>query len=82
MNQAELSAAGSTGFKGEADDEGWYLCPRCPRCLSIGGQWRGVRMRKKRGPVHRRCCTRCTQWFYAELETEGPLVLGAEEEWG
>jgi hypothetical protein len=77
MNEIELKLEKSA--ESIRSEEGWYLCPRCPRCLTIAGHWRGIRLRKRRGPVHRRCCTRCTRWFYAELESERPLALDVED---
>lgn len=74
MRATQTNISGTGGVPRLGEDEGWYLCPRCPRCLSIAGHWRGVRFRKRKGPVHRRCCTRCTQWFFAELESDLPLT--------
>ncbi|GMW04001.1 MAG: hypothetical protein AMXMBFR84_51350 [Candidatus Hydrogenedentota bacterium] len=74
MTATQTNIAASRGVANLSEYEDWYLCPRCPRCLSIAGHWRGVRFRKRKGPVHRRCCTRCTQWFFAELESDRPLT--------
>lgn len=53
----------------------WTATPSCPRCLSAHGQWRGTRIRKRKGPIHRRCCRVCGKWFFTDLEIAVPRVL-------
>ena len=38
--------------------------PRCPRCRSWRGQWRGYRKRKDGTIAHRRWCTQCGKWHF------------------
>lgn len=54
------------------DAEGWTASPSCPRCLSSEGQWRGLRARRRHGPIHRRCCKTCGRWFYSTLDVYPP----------
>lgn len=62
-----MTEAYETAIEGP-NGEAWVSTPCCPRCLSAVGQWRGIRFRKRSGPVHRRCCNRCGQWFFTTLE--------------